>query len=104
MRFPVKSKIEDLEVIVGDTPEYAFYVDLIFNTTGNKAYTSIWTMKGENLLKLTDTTEMGYVPEKISKLTPADKQKIHKALYHEWVSSQPNHLLRGTASGKKYGI
>ena len=80
MKFPIKNKISDLEVVVGDAPEYAFYVDLIFNTTGNKAYTSVWTMNGEKIFGLTDTTEMGYIVEKIHKLTPKDKEKFHRVL------------------------
>jgi len=29
MRFPIKSKVEGLDVIIGDAPEYTFYVDLV---------------------------------------------------------------------------
>jgi len=77
---------------------------ILFNTTGNKAYTSVWTMEGKKLFGLTDTTEMGYIPEKISKLTPKDKEKFHSVFYSEWVLKQSNHPLKGSFHGKKFGL
>jgi hypothetical protein len=106
MKFPIKKKIEGFPVHVGDVPEYTFKLRLAFNTTGNAAYTSIINEKGESIIKLSDTSEMGIIVDKVKKMKPEQKDELHKMLYHAWVESHADkdHPLKGHIAGKQYGI
>lgn len=103
MKFPIKKELS-FKSIVGDVPEYTFKVELIFNTTGNKAYTSICDMQGKRVVTMSDTTSMDLLAEKIKKLKLADKEAIHEYFYKDWVASQDKHPLRGNFSGEKFGL
>jgi len=103
MKLPIKKELS-FKAIVGDVPEYTFKVKLIFNTTGNKAYTAIYDMQGKAVVNLSDTTSMDLVVEKIKKMKPEIKEAIHEHFYKDWVASQDKHPLRGKYSGEKFGL
>jgi hypothetical protein len=104
MKFPIKKKIENLEAVVGDVPEYTLVVDMDFNTTGNKARTSIRTEGRKLIMTTSDTIGFTKIVEKIRKMKPDEIANIHKELYEEWIKTQKDHPMRGTVAGKKYGV
>jgi hypothetical protein len=103
MKFPIKKELS-FKAIVGDIPEYTFKVKMSFNTTGNKAYTTITDMQDKPVIRISDTTSMDLLVEKIKKLKPDEKEAMHEHFYKDWIASQDNHPLRGRYAGEKFGI
>lgn len=104
MKFPIKQENKDFKLIIGDVPEYTFRVRLSFNTTGNAAYTYIVDKDGKTIVKLSDTSEMGIIVDKVKKMKADDKADLHKAFYHDWIETLKDHPLKGHVTGKQYGI
>jgi hypothetical protein len=103
MKFPIKKELS-FKAIVGDIPEYTFKATMSFNTTGNKAYTTITDMQDKLVIRISDTTSIDLLIEKIKKLKPDEKEAMHEHFYKDWIASQDNHPLRGRYAGEKFGI
>ena len=106
----ITEEIQGMRVQLGDQPVYRLSVVFAFNTTGNKAYTHLCDFEknkasGSVYYTFPDSTRFEMmIPKLKSAYKDLNTRSVHQDHYYDWVSSQKDHPLRGSAHGSKFNL